>query len=110
MPHGLANAVILPYFLDYYGEAVDGKLAALARISGMVDEALPDHEAAEVFRRWVKEVNCRMDIPEHIPEIREEDIPRLAAHADREANPLYPVPVLMDKEELAAMYLKVKGE
>ncbi|HCT91976.1 MAG TPA: alcohol dehydrogenase [Lachnospiraceae bacterium] len=110
VPHGLANAVILPYFLDYYGETIDGKLAALARKSGMADEGLADHEAAEMFRRWVRDVNRRMDIPEHIPEIREEDIPRLAAHADREANPLYPVPVLMDKEELAAMYRKVKGE
>ena len=110
VPHGLANAVILPYFLDHYGETIDGRLAILARKSGMADEGLPDYEAAEVFRRWVRDVNRRMGIPEHIPEIRTEDIPRLAAHADKEANPLYPVPVLMDREELEAMYLKVKGE
>lgn len=110
VPHGLANAVILPYFLEHYGETVDGRLAALARKAGMAEQGLTDHEAADAFRLWVKEVNRRMGIPEHIPEIREEDIPRLAAHADREANPLYPVPVLMDKEELAAMYRLVKGE
>jgi len=110
VPHGLANAVILPYFLDEYGEAIDHKLAVLARKSGMAEASLSDHEAADAFRLWVREVNRRMGIPEHIPEIRKEDIPRLAAHADREANPLYPVPVLMDQEELAAMYRKVKGE
>ena len=39
-----------------------------------------------------------------IPEIREDDIPKLAHYADKEANPLYPVPVLIDTEELEHIY------
>ena len=31
----------------------------------------------------------------------------MAHHAAQESNPLYPVPVLMDERELAAMYLKL---
>ena len=38
------------------------------------------------------------------PEIREEDIPEMAAYADKEANPLYPVPVLMDAKSLSRIY------
>lgn len=34
VPHGLANAVILPYFLDAYGAACHKKLGRLARIAG----------------------------------------------------------------------------
>ena len=30
--------------------------------------------------------------------------PQLARNADHEANPLYPVPVLMDAQELQALY------
>ena len=41
--------------------------------------------------------------------VREEDIPAMAAHADREGNPLYPVPVLMDRRELEQIYYAVKG-
>ena len=46
----------------------------------------------------------RFGIGDKIPEIREEDISKLARYADREANPLYPVPVLMDAKELERFY------
>ena len=39
--------------------------------------------------------------------IRREDIPHLARTAEREANPLYPVPKLMDERELAAIYADI---
>lgn len=42
----------------------------------------------------------RYGIGDCVPEIREKDIPKLARYADKEANPLYPVPVLMDADEL----------
>ena len=46
----------------------------------------------------------RFGIGEKIPEIQETDIPKLAHYADKEANPLYPVPVLMDASELEQFY------
>ena len=46
----------------------------------------------------------RFGIGDHIPEIRETDIPKLAHYADKEANPLYPVPVLMGASELERFY------
>lgn len=49
----------------------------------------------------------RFGIGDHIPEIRETDIPKLAHYADKEANPLYPVPVLMDASELEPFYHKL---
>ena len=39
-------------------------------------------------------MNLSMNIPETLDGIRNEDIPKLARYADKEANPLYPVPVL----------------
>ncbi len=62
---------------------------------------------AKKFIEAIRELNRRMGIPETLPCIREEDIPVMAAHADREANPLYPVPLLMDGEALAAIYRKI---
>ena len=44
---------------------------------------------------------------EEIYGIRKEDIPGMARHAAKEANPLYPVPRLMDPEELERFYEKV---
>ena len=46
----------------------------------------------------------RFSIGDTIPQIREEDIPKLASYAEKEANPLYPVPVLMDARQLESFY------
>ena len=63
--------------------------------------------AALAFISGVEELKARCGIGSVIPELRREDIPALARHAHREANPLYPVPVLMDARELEQIYLKL---
>lgn len=108
-PHGLANAVILPIVLRMYGPACEKKLARLARNAGVVDRKMKDREAAGRFIEWIQWMNDSMEIPRHFPEIQEEDIPVMARHADQEGNPLYPVPVLMDRKELEQIYHEVKG-
>lgn len=108
-PHGLANAVTLPVVLKIYGPACEKKLARLAKNAGVVDRTMKDQEAAHRFIEWIVQMNDSMEIPRHLPDIREEDIPVMARHADQEANPLYPVPVLMNRRELEEIYYKVKG-
>ena len=108
-PHGLANAVILPVVLRMYGPACEKKLACLARKAGVVDEKLNDREASRDFIRWIQKMNDSMEIPRTISGIHEKDISMMAKHADQEGNPLYPVPVLMNRKELEQIYYKVKG-
>ena len=66
-----------------------------------------DAAAAQKFITWVKSMNAAMQIPTSIPEIRVEDIPAMAAYAAKESNPLYPVPKLMNRRELEAMYIRL---
>ena len=108
-PHGLANAVILPHVLRAYGDAAAPRLAELARAAGVCAQTEPDALAAEAFIAWVECMNKALGIPCHLRCIREEDIPLMAAHADAEANPLYPVPALWDKDQLERMYHVVAG-
>lgn len=110
VPHGLANAVILPWVLEAYGENCHRRLAKLARVCGVASKSAPDNEAAEKFIRWAREMNRSFGIPQYIECIREEDIPVMARHADAESNPLYPVPKLMDAAELAVLYHKISGK
>ena len=49
----------------------------------------------------------RYQIKDAVSEIKEEDIPKLSHYADKEANPLYPVPVLMDAKELETFYYQL---
>ena len=41
---------------------------------------------------------------DEIPDIKKEDIEMLSNLASKEANPVYPVPVLMDEKELQKFY------
>ncbi len=114
-PHGLANAVLLPYVLDYYGRTAEVALAELATAVGIrgVDSAAK----ARLFIAAIRKMNEDMNIPSVI-EIKktdingqevdlEKDIEFLAEQAFKEANPAYPVPKIMSKEDMKEIYRKV---
>ena len=106
-PHGLANAVILPHVLEYYGETAYAKLAKLADIVGISGSS--DKEKAEKFIEEIKRMNKAMEIPEHFDFIKDEDIPTIVERALKEGNPLYPVPKIMDKEECTKVVKAIRG-
>lgn len=106
-PHGLANAVIMPYVLTAYGKSAYKKLHALGIAAGVATKKDTHQEGAEKFIRAIKALNAAMQIPEKLPGLRKEDISVMAKHAEKEANPLYPVPKLMTKKELEGFYYKI---
>lgn len=106
-PHGLANAVIMPYVLESYGECVYKKLHQLAIVAGISSENDTHKAGAEKFIEAIKELNAKMGIPTKISGIKKEDILVMAKHAAKEANPLYPVPKLMTKSELESFYFQI---
>ncbi len=102
IPHGLANAVILPYVLEYYGETAHKSLAKLAVIAG-VKTTGSDKEKAEAFIEAIKTLNKNMNIPDGFDCIKEEDLDVIVERALKEGNPLYPVPKIMDKADCEAV-------
>ncbi len=110
IPHGLANAVLLPVVLEAYGKKVHKKLHRLAVAAGIARAEEPHEEGAKKFICAVKSMNAHMNIPTSFPEIRREDVPKMARYADEEANPLYPVPKLMNAKELEQFYYATMEE
>lgn len=110
VPHGLANAILLPFVLEAYCTSIHKKLYRLALEAGIVEEGTPYDEAAKAFIDAIKDMKKRFHIGDTVKEIQEEDIPKLAHYADKEANPLYPVPVLMNAEELEDFYYLLMEE
>ena len=107
IPHGLANSVLMPVVLEKYGSAVYKKLHDLADAAGVCLDSDTHEVAAKKFIQAIRDLNKYMGIPETFDAIREEDIPHMVSYAEKEANPLYPVPVLMDKNELEYFYRAV---
>lgn len=100
LSHGYVCAVLLPCVLETYGEKIHEKLYDLACAAHIASSKDSHKNAAYKFIRAIKDLNVRFGFKECIPEINEDDIPRLAARAAAEANPLYPVPTLMNAVEL----------
>ena len=107
IPHGLANSVLLPIVLKRYGPKVYKKLKELAVAAGLAHEDESAEFAAKSFISQIEQLNARLDIPTTLKGIKAEDIPELAKRADKEANPIYPVPVLWNAQELEQFYYDV---
>ena len=103
--HGLANAVLLPVVLEDYGPAVYRRLARLAEAAGLPGE--DDAQKANAFIAAIRAMNQQFQIPEGFSCIREEDLPQMAAWADAEANPTYPVPVIYDRAHFIRVIRRV---
>ncbi len=107
-PHGLANAVILPIVLREYGKSIYKKLKKIAIYCGIATNETDENIAAMLIIEKIEELNKKFEIPLTI-KINEADIKSMAKMANKEANPLYPVPVLWDKRKLLEMYMKIGG-
>ena len=97
VPHGLAMAVILPHVMKDFGSAAHKRLAELADVCGI--EGRNEAEKANAFIRWIEETNAKMGLPDGFDMIKTEDIPQMISWAKREANPLYPVPVIWARHD-----------
>ncbi|MCH1625253.1 iron-containing alcohol dehydrogenase [Fredinandcohnia quinoae] len=108
VPHGLANAIILPYVLEYYGDTVYQPLSELADQVGICNPTDTNEQKAKKFIIAIKDLNERMNIPKKVKGIEEQDIPTMVERALKEANPLYPVPMIFSKDDMFQLYQLIK--
>ncbi|QOR67062.1 iron-containing alcohol dehydrogenase [Cytobacillus suaedae] len=108
IPHGLANAIVLPYVLEYYGSVVHKPLSELADHVGISEATDTTEQKSKKFIEAIKSLNQQMNIPTKVSGIVDLDIPVMVDRAFKEANPLYPVPRILDKKDLYYLYDLIK--
>ena len=105
VPHGLANAIILPYVLEAFGKSAYNRLSKLSDQLSLCEKSCSKKEKATRFIAWIKELNKKMEIPVKFEIFyNEEDVAEMLTHAIKEGNPLYPVPKEFNKEEFRKIY------
>ncbi len=109
VPHGLANAVIMPHVLRYYGKIIHRQLAELADVAG-IGQGKTQQQKAVLFIEAIEEMNVKMDIPNKIEGIVNKDIPLMIKRAQTETIPLYPVPKILKDKELFYLYEVIQGK
>ena len=106
-PHGLANAVILPYVLEWYGASIYKPLASLSDLIGLSKENMSLEDKAKAYINEIRRMNQAMNIPDKFDFINEKDIPTLVERALKEGNPGYPVPKIMNKKDCEEVIRKL---
>ena len=107
IPHGVANALLLPYVMEYNMPSSIQKYKKIAQAMGCDIQGMNDEAAAVAAVESVKQLSLKIGIPQKLSEIgvKEEDLEQLAqsAYADvcTPGNPR-DVPV----EDLLALYRK----
>lgn len=109
IPHGLANAMVLPEVLRWSRPACERRLAGIARALELASAEKGDAELAERFITWIEDLNQRLGIPTTVASLRSDDIPAISRSVLLEAHPSYPVPRLMDQEDCEALLRRLQS-
>lgn len=100
IPEGVAEALVLPEILKSYGAKAEQKIASLARQTGVVAADLPDERAARLFISWIEQQRVLFELPDHIAQMRPQDIPDIIDDTLDAALHFYPMPVFYDAVDL----------
>ena len=104
--HGLAMAVLLPHVMKEFGASAHKRLAELADVCGIGGRN--DAEKANAFIRWIEETNAKMGLPDKFDVVKDEDIDQMITWAKKEANPLYPVPVVWARKDFRRLIESIR--
>jgi alcohol dehydrogenase class IV len=107
VPHGLANAIMLPHVLKFLSPAVTGRLADLAIRAGVGEPGEKPQALARKFIESVEKLNHDVGIPTTVAALRAEEIPQLAKDACWEADTNYPVPRYMSRDTCEGILRRV---
>lgn len=105
--HGEANAIILPYIMEQFGDSAIKELSELADAAGINGNS--EREKAANFVKSIREMNEKMGLPEKVSQLKKEDFTEIINRAIKEANPLYPVPAIWGREDFEILLNKLYG-
>lgn len=111
IPHGRANAIVLPYVLDINRHASKKRLAELAKKIGMIEDGqatgsdsdIADHLIAQV-RNLIKAIN----IDPTVQNMQTSDFDKIAKAAAKEVSDTYAVPTYLSSSEIKEILTKIK--
>ena len=108
IPHGVANALLLPTVMEFNMPAAIDKYVQIAKAMNVYSTGMSNEEAAEAAVEAVRQLSIRVGIPQHLAElgIKAEDLDKLATAAAADVctpgNPRF-----VNKEIIQRLYEKV---
>ena len=111
IPHGRANAIVLPYVLDVNRQASKKRLAALAKCTGMVTEGQVGSSDSDIADHLIAQVRALIDtlnIDPTVNGMQASDFDDIAKAAAKEVSDTYAVPTYLSATEVKEILTKIK--
>lgn len=108
IPHGLANALVLPHVLEFCHDEAAPRLAELAVLVGLGKSGEDEGKLAHKFTQAVRDLRTEVGIPDHSDKLQREDFASIADLAIAEGDG-YPVPRLLDKASVLSILGQIAG-
>jgi alcohol dehydrogenase len=107
LPHGLANAILLPFVLEASRPDCDARLAQLARLVDLPGDGNDDAALATAFVARIRALNAAMGIPATVEKLRAADFDRIIDNAFAEAHGTYGVPRYFERPDAVALLTRL---
>ncbi|MGN7412508.1 iron-containing alcohol dehydrogenase [Paenibacillus sp. SAF-068] len=108
LPHGVCNAMLLPYVEELNAKHVPGKFRHIAKAIGMDVKGRTDEECSDYVIEAIRQLSKEVGIPEKLSElgVKDPDVELLADNAMKDAcapgNPYQP-----SKDEVMELFRKI---
>jgi len=100
-PHGNANAMVLPEVLTAYGSCIHGRLADLAKLTGIGTPGDDEASLARQFIQRIADMRAEMHLPLKPEALPAAEVTGIVNEAIKEAGDLYPVPRYLSEAEIS---------
>lgn len=97
IPHGLANAVILPHIMEFYLPVCRKEFSQLAQVAELRGGS--EEELARAFVDSLWEMNKALNIPERLDKFPKSSVEDICRAGFKECHGTYPVPVYLTKSK-----------
>lgn len=108
IPHGLANALVLPHVLEFCRDEAQQRLAELAVLIGVGSESEDEGQLAHSFIKAVRDLRTEVGIGDHSDRLKQQDFDYLTDLAVAEGSG-YPVPRLLDRSSVKDILTRIAG-
>lgn len=109
IPHGYANALVLPHVLEYCREEAGPRLAELAQLIGVAEDGQSQAAQALAFIEAVRQLRSDVGIAHTSDKVKAEDFDYLVDLAVAEGRG-YLVPKLLDRHNTRAILAKIAAQ
>lgn len=109
LPHGRANAVVLPHILAFNRKASQSRLAALAELTGLAGTGMNKGEAAGRLIQQVQQLLADLGIESRVPGVARDDFQAIIKGAFAEAHGTYAVPRYMGERDCRRVLESLAG-